>query len=108
VLSPRREEAATVRVMRDLYAWGEIISRGFQRDFLDESADWGSIVGSISSCNGVDVWERVGEAASDLCEWLGNDEAVVACEEVLKELRGEREREKMAEEVLKNSDVFCR
>jgi hypothetical protein len=92
-LSPRREEAATVRVMRDLYAWGEIISRSFQGDYLDESADWRSAMGSLSSCSGVDIWERVGEAACDLCEWLGNDEAAMACKEVLKELREFQERE---------------
>jgi hypothetical protein len=92
VLSPRREEAATVRVMRNLYAWGEIVSRGFQGDYLDERVDWGIAMGSLSSCSG-DIWERVGEAASDLCEWLGNDEAAVACREVLKELRELQERE---------------
>ena len=93
VLSPRREEAATVRLMRDLYAWGEIVSRGFQGDYLDESVDWRSAMGSLSSCSTVDIWERVGEAASDLCEWLGNDEAVLACKEVLNELRELKERE---------------
>jgi hypothetical protein len=93
LLSPRREEAATVRVMRDLYAWGEIISRGFQGDYLDESADWRTAMGSLSSCSSVDIWERVGEAACDLCEWLGNDEAAMACKEVLKDLRDLQERE---------------
>jgi hypothetical protein len=79
--------------MRDLYAWGELISRGFQSDDLEENiTDWGSGMGSLSSCIGTDVWEKIGEAASNLCEYLGSDEALLACEEVLNELKELKEK----------------
>lgn len=80
--------------MRDLYVWGELITRGFQSDdFDDTSIDCGSAMGSLSSTVGNDVWLRVGEAAKNLCEWLDNDEALAICEGITNELRELKEKE---------------
>jgi hypothetical protein len=72
--------------MRDLYDWGELITRGFQ-------SDDGSAMGSLSSTDGNDIWLRVGEAAKNLCEWFDNDEAVAICEGITNELRELKENE---------------
>ena len=97
VLAPHREEAGAVRDMRDLYAWGEIISRAFQSDDLEEGdMDWESARGSLCSGLGTNVWTKVGEAAKKLCEWLGDAEASDICEGVvneLKELKGLKEKD---------------
>ncbi|KAE9381398.1 hypothetical protein N431DRAFT_476231 [Stipitochalara longipes BDJ] len=94
ILAPHREEAGTVRDMRDLYAWGEVISRAFQSDDLEESdMDWESARGSLCSGMGTDMWTKVGEAAKRLCEWLGNEEAILICEDVVNELKKLKEKE---------------
>jgi hypothetical protein len=93
VLAPRREEAKAVRDMRDLYAWGEIISRVSQSEDLDGNGmEWESAMGSFDSGGGSDVWAMVGEAGNNLCEWLGNYEALLVCDGVVKELRRLKEK----------------
>lgn len=88
VLAPRRAEAEAVRDMRDLYAWGETVSRAFQSDGLEENRmDWENAEGRRCSGVGSDVWARVGEAAKNLCKWLENNEALVSCEEAANGLR---------------------
>jgi hypothetical protein len=90
-LAPHREEAEAVRAMRDLYAWGEIITKGFQGDDL-EDAECRSAMGSLSSSAGNDVWARVGEAAQNLCQWLGDNVALGICERLVDELGDLKER----------------
>jgi hypothetical protein len=93
-LAPHRAEAEAVRAMRDLYDWGELITRGFQSDDFDDMIiDYGSAMGSLSSTDGNDIWLRVGEAAKNLCEWFDNDEAVAICEGITNELRELKENE---------------
>lgn len=94
VLAPRRKEAKAVRDMRDLYAWGEILSRVFQSEDLEGNGmEWESAMGSLDSGGGSDVWAMVGEAGNNLCEWLGNDEALLVCGGVVRELRMLKEKQ---------------
>jgi len=87
-LAPHREEAEAVRAMRDLYVWGEIITRGCQSDDFDDTImDYGSAMGSMSSSVGNDVWLTVEEAATNLCEWFANDEALAICRGIANDLR---------------------
>jgi hypothetical protein len=84
VLAPRKEEADAVRDMRDLYTWGEIISQAFQSDDLEGNGkEWESALESLEGRVGSDVWAAVGEVGKDLCEWMGNDEALRVCERVV-------------------------
>jgi hypothetical protein len=93
VLAPRREEAKAVRDMRDLYAWGEIISRVSQSEDLDGNGmERESATGSFDSGGGSDVRAMVGEAGNNLCEWLGNYEALLVCDGVVRELRRLKEK----------------
>jgi hypothetical protein len=93
-LAPRREEAEAVRMMRDLYVWGEIIIRRYQSDdFEDTIMNCGRATGSLSSSAGNDIWSRVGEAAKNLCEWFANDEALASCEGIANKLRELKEKE---------------
>jgi hypothetical protein len=76
VMAPHRAEAETVRVMKDLYEWGEVIARGLERDTDEDGGDSG------------EMGMRVVEAARLFCKWLGDGRAVVECEETGEELRG--------------------
>ena len=79
--------------MRDLYAWGEIISRVFQSEDLERNGmEWESAMGSFDSGGGSDVCAIVGEAGNNLCEWLGNYEALLVCDGVVRELRRLKEK----------------
>jgi hypothetical protein len=91
-LAPHREEAAAVRDMSDLYAWGEVLTRSYQGDDLEDS-DWESVMGDFSSTDGNEIWVMVGEAAKKLCEWLGDDKALEVCGELANELRFSKEKE---------------
>jgi hypothetical protein len=86
-MAPHRAEAEAVRVMRDLYSWGELMVKG-----LEESGGLG--FGEDEEMESLGGWSeeesgavRVGDAAKSLCRWLRNRRAWDTCEEVLEELR---------------------
>jgi len=41
--------------------------------------DWEGAMRGLSSSVRTDIWARIGEAAKNLCEWLGDDEILVVC-----------------------------
>jgi len=74
LMAPHRQEAEAVRVMRDLYAWGEIVVRSIDGNgFENESSVEGGVLGGTGF--GVGHSERVGEAVKRFCDWLGDRDA---------------------------------
>jgi hypothetical protein len=84
VMAPHRAEAAAVRTMKDLYAWGEIVVRGFEGEDRgcdeQEGESESSVLGDERDAG------RVGEAAKRLCRWFGDEQASNVCEELAGEL----------------------
>ena len=56
-MAPHRAEANAVRVMRDLYAWSEVVATGLESEGID-----------IGDEEGGDVGMKVGRAAKKLCQ----------------------------------------
>jgi hypothetical protein len=84
IMAPHRAEADTVRAMRNLYAWGEIVVRGMESGGEYENEDDGrSAVTGLQEDGAV----RVAEAAKSLCGWLSDSEAWGVCERALRKLR---------------------
>lgn len=78
-MAPHRAEAETVRIMGDLYKWGEVIATGVERDIVEneDGGDGSSVELNIS----------IAEAAGLFCEWRGDERAVAECEGIGDELR---------------------
>jgi hypothetical protein len=70
--------------MKDLYAWGEIVVRGFEGEDRgcdeQEGESESSVLGDERDAG------RVGEAAKRLCRWFGDEQASNVCEELAGEL----------------------
>ncbi len=84
-MAPHREEAGAVRDMGKLYKWGEAVVRGWE----------GDIAGTARERK-----EEVGQAASCICNWLGDGDRVEICDEIwmdldsLRDAEGETESER--------------
>jgi hypothetical protein len=84
VMAPHRAEAAAVRTMKELYAWGETVVRGFEGEDRgcdeQEGESESSVVGDEGDAG------RIGGAAKRLCHWFGDEQASNVCEELAGEL----------------------
>jgi hypothetical protein len=89
-IAPHRAEAQTVRVMRNLYAWGELVVRAFEGGVGEEDDEMDLPMDAKSerwSDLGESVAVRVGEAAENFCGCLKDRRAWNTCHDVVKELR---------------------
>lgn len=79
-MAPHRAEAETVRIMGDLYTWGEVVARGLEGNSAEGEDGDGRSSGEMCV--------RVVDAARLFRQWLGDGRAVAECEELGDELRG--------------------
>lgn len=94
-MAPHRAEADAVRVMRDLYAWGEIVASGLDNEGIDIGGD-DRVRNAGAEATEEDASMKVGRAAKRLCQWLGDGHAWDECHGVMGELRDLVEREETA------------
>jgi hypothetical protein len=86
LIAPHRAEAVAVREMRDLYTWGEFLVRGVEDEdhvYDEEQSD-----SSYGAWMEEESTMMVGKVATRLCRWLGEREALRACQRVSMELLG--------------------
>jgi len=87
-MAPHRAEAKAVRVMRDLYAWGQLLVQGFQDD---ENEDEDEEMDEGETEEGWDGEESlammVGQAAKRLCSELRDWRAWGVCDDITTDLR---------------------
>ncbi|KAH9221504.1 hypothetical protein DL95DRAFT_381776 [Leptodontidium sp. 2 PMI_412] len=76
-MAPHRAEAEAVLVMRDLYAWSEIVTQGMESDGGE---------GNVGEDHNEIVCLKVAFAAKKLCQWLGDAQAWEDCDGVMSEL----------------------
>lgn len=74
IMAPHREEAVAVRDMGKLYNWGEAVVRGCEGEGRERE-------------------EEVGQAASCVCDWLGDGDRVEICDEIWMDLDSLRDAE---------------
>lgn len=91
-MAPHRAEAETVRVMRDLYAWGEVVVRAFEGGVFEEDVDMDEESERWSDL-GESQAVSIGKAAKRFCEALRDRRAWNLCDDVVRELRDMEERE---------------
>jgi hypothetical protein len=102
-MAPHRAEAAAVRMMRNLYVWGEVVVRGFERDvdvYMDEESEsesgWRGVGDSPAAR--IDEAVRIGEAAKSICSSLNDTLARNECDDVVRGLRDLEDSEMASED----------
>lgn len=85
---PHQAEAEAVRVMRDLYAWGEVVVRGLEEGGVGAGIDMDVEMESQSGWSEIGEGKaaRVGMAAKNLCRWLNDKQAANLCDDLTMEL----------------------